>query len=212
MKPLNYHYWTGIAGIVFFLLNMIVIPLYFVYDGPPPVWNIATRSLITLFACVAFLFFATGLRSIILRANAEDEYPGTMVLVLGLSYALLVLVADALQVGSVWSSKIPLDPTVSASSGIGAMLIYGPIARLLSAAFLFIAGYKVNAIGMAPGWVKWMGYTIGIFHLALIPTIFNMTTPIDFYSTNGWNIPVAGGLFLYWVLIVSICLLRRKIK
>ncbi len=39
---------------------------------------------------------------------------------------------------------------------------------------------------------------------------FNMTNPTEFYSTNGWNIPVAGGLFLFWVLLVSIFLIQAK--
>jgi hypothetical protein len=210
MKPLNLNYWTGMAGLSFFILNMIIIPLYFVYDGAPPEWNILTRSLIGMFACLALIFFATGLRGIILRANPVDESYGTIVLVLGLTYALLILVADSLQVGSVWLSKTPIDPTLAESGGIGAMLIYGPIARLVSATFLVVAGKTITAIGIAPPYIKWSAYTISIVHIALIPTIFNMTNPNDFYSTNGWNIPVAGGLFLFWVLSVSIVLIRAK--
>jgi hypothetical protein len=210
MKPLNLNYWTGIAGFGFFIFNMIIIPLYFVYDGPPPEWNILTRSLIGMFACLALIFFVTGFRGIILKDNTENESYGTIVLVLGLTYALLLLVADALQVGSVWNSKSPIDPTLAESGGIGAMLIYGPMARLLSATFLVVAGKTITAIGIAPPWIKWLAYTISILHIALIPTIFNMTNPTEFYSTNGWNIPVAGGLFLFWVLFVSIFLIRAK--
>lgn len=210
MKPLNLKYWTGIIGVVFFILNMAIIPLYFVYDGPPPEWNILTRSLIGMFACIGLIFFVTGFRSIILKANSEYELYGTLVLVLGLTYTLLLLVADSLQVGSVWSSKSPIDPTLAESGGIGAMLIYGPIARLLSATFLIVAGKTITAIGIAPSWIKWLAYTISIFHIALIPTIFFMTNPMEFYSTNGWNIPVAGGLFLLWILLVSIFLIRAK--
>lgn len=212
MKPLNLSRWTGIAGVAFFMLNMIIIPLYFVYDGAPPVWNIVTRSLINIFACLAFIFFATGFRSIILKTNPEDEPYGTIVLVLGLSYALLILVADSIQVGSVWSSKSPIDPTLAESSGIGAMLIYGPVGRLFSAVFLVIAGKKITAIGIAPRWIKWLAFMISLFQMALIPTIFYMTNPTEFYSTNGWNIPVAGGLFLFWILFASIYLIRAKIS
>lgn len=76
MKPLNLNYWTGIAGVGFFILNMTIIPLYFVYYGPPPEWNILTRSLIGTFACLGLIFFVTGFRSIILKANSEDEFYG----------------------------------------------------------------------------------------------------------------------------------------
>jgi hypothetical protein len=40
MKQSNVHYWTGIFGIVMFALGMTVLPLYFIYSGAPPVWNI----------------------------------------------------------------------------------------------------------------------------------------------------------------------------
>jgi hypothetical protein len=33
---------------------------------------------------------------------------------------------------------------------------------------------------------------------------------LNFYSTNGWNIPIAAGLFFFWMFIISIYLIRKK--
>ncbi len=60
-----------------------------------------------------------------------------------------------------------------------------------------------------PRWTAWLALAIAAFDVALIPTIYSGTNPSLFYSINGLGIPAAGGLFVLWVLLVSIMLLLR---
>lgn len=198
---------TGIVGIVMFILTMLEIYLYFVYSGPPPTQNILIRVFIDLFICIGLIVFSAGFRHIILRTYPDYELLGTLCLVWGLTYSLLTFAANSIQVGSILGKKEPIDPTLVGSGGEGALLIYGPIARLITAAFLASAGSVIIISGFLPAWLGWLAYFVGIFNLALVPSIFYKTEPAFFYSINGWGIPVAGGLFLTWILLVSIWLI-----
>lgn len=61
--------------------------------------------------------------------------------------------------------------------------------------------------GVLPVWTGWAAVVVAAFHLGLAPTILSTTNPSRFNSLNGWSIPVAGGLLVTWVLIVSIAIL-----
>ncbi len=60
MNEVGVQHWTGVAGIGFVALNMIVIPLYFVYSGPPPAWNVLTRILMNMLALLVLIAFLVG--------------------------------------------------------------------------------------------------------------------------------------------------------
>ena len=212
MKKSNLYYWTGIAGIAMYALGMIEIPLYFIYSGPPPVENILTRVLINMFACVGLIGFISGFRSIIVQTNPVYKGLGSFIFSIGFAYAILTYVADSIQVGSVWVSKIPIDPTLVGAGGEGALLIYGPIDRLLTTVLLVACGLAIIMTRIIPIWTGWLACLVSVCHIAPVPTIFYMSEPSDFFSANGWNIPIAGGLFLIWVMIVSIFLVRKKSK
>jgi hypothetical protein len=119
----------------------------------------------------------------------------------------LTLVADALQAGGVLGKTERIDPTLVGSGAEGALIIDGSISRLLEAAFLASAGSVILITGILPAWTGWLAYAVGVFQLALVPTIFSKTNPAHFYSVNGWGIPVAGSLFLAWIVVVSTLLL-----
>ena len=68
----------------------------------------------------------------------------------------------------------------------------------------------IRGAGVLPDWTARAAQTVALFHLAMVPTLFSGTRPADFYSVNGWNIPVAGFLFLAWVLAASATLARRR--
>jgi hypothetical protein len=110
----------------------------------------------------------------------------------------------------VWGSKQALDPTLVGSGGEGALLLYGPIARLVTAVFLIASGAAILHTRVVAAWLGWLAYGISIIHILLIPSIFFMSDPLHFYSANGWNIPIAGGFFLLWILLVSIFLMRSS--
>lgn len=209
MRP-NIDRRTGYIGIAIFILNAVVIPLYFIYDGPPPLWNILTRGLINIFSCVGVIAFAAGFQSMVTGVDSKNGFLGAFIGLIGLGYAILVLAAESIQIGSVWAHVEPIDPTVVGNGGEGALLIYGPIERVLCAVFLIASGVAIKTL-MLPTWIGWFSYLAGLYQLAFVPTIFFMSSPTNFYSTNGWNIPIAGGVFLWWVLVVSISLVKNKI-
>lgn len=204
-------YLTGLAGIGIFALTAVVIPLYFVpFRGPPPAWNVLTRILVDMFVLVGFVVFVVGFRHTLLSERPALEWLVTLCLAGGLALAILTFVAHATQAGSVLGAQGRVDPTRVGSGAEGALLIYGPVARLLTVTFLASAGSAILLAGVLPGWTGWLAYAVGAFHLALVPTIFSGTDPARFYSINGWSIPVAGGLLLSWVLVVSILLVLRN--
>ncbi|HKX26894.1 MAG TPA: hypothetical protein VJ302_04295 [Blastocatellia bacterium] len=210
MKDLGIRRWTGIIGIGISLLTMIELRLYFVYDGPPPVSNILTRILVDLLLCLGYLAFIVGLRQLILDASPDHEWVGRLCYTSGLVYVTLTLVADSIQVGSVLGSHGEIDPTTIGAGGEGALLVFGPIGRLLMALFLITAGAAILGTDLLPKWTAWVALTVAVFQLALVPSIFSGTDPSHFYSINGWGVAVAGALFMLWILTVSIVMLRRK--
>ena len=198
--------WTSMIGIVIFVLTMIEIPLYFIYSGPPPARNVLTRIFINQFVILGIIAWIVGFRTIIIQADPDNDWLATFLLSIGLARAIVSLVGDSIQAGSVLGKKELLDPTVIGSGAEGSLTIYGPISRLLEAAFLLSAGFALQVTGILSTWIGGLAYAIGIFDLALVPTLFSKTEPAYFYSINGWGIPVAGGLFVGWILVVSIFL------
>jgi hypothetical protein len=192
MKSSGVIYWTGFLGMSLFGLDMLVIPLYFIYDGVPPAWNILTRTLMSMLAGVALIGFSVGLRGVISKSDAEYEWVGTLVFSIGLAYALTTFVADAIQLGSVWGSKQALDPTLVGSGGEGALLLYGPMARLLTAVFLIASGAAILRTRLVAAWLGWLAYGIGAIHLLLVPSLFFMSDPSIFIVPTDGTYPSPG--------------------
>jgi hypothetical protein len=120
-------------------------------------------------------------------------------------------IADSIQSGSVWIANTqPTNPTWVGYGAEGALLIYGPVNRLLTATILFAGSTLILRTKLFPFWTVFVGYIFAIYNILFIPTIFFMTTPLDFYSVNGWNIPIAAGVFFLWIFIISIFLMRKK--
>lgn len=206
---------TGISGLVMYILVLAEIPLYFVYTptaaGTPPMHIILLRILIDLFICVGLIGFFSGLRSIIAQSIPGFEGLGTFIFSCGLVFSAVAFVADSIQAGGAWlANGGPVNPTFVGQGADGALLIYGPINRLLTASILIAGSTLISKTGLFPKWTAVIGLVIAIYNLAFIPTLFFMTTPLDFYSVNGWNIPIAAGLFFLWIFILSIFLIRRK--
>lgn len=148
-----------------------------------------------------------GFRTIVVRVSADHEWLGTLCVALGVAHAILTLAAGALQRGSVLGKAESIDPTVVGHGTEGTLIIYGPLSRLLEAAFLFAAAAAIQATDVLPIWLTWSAYAAGAVQVAFIPTLFSGTSPAHFYSINGWNAPIAAGLFLSWILGASIVLL-----
>jgi hypothetical protein len=93
MHSIKVRQFTGIAGVIIFLLSMIVLPLYFVYNGPPPVSNILTRTLVNMFVCTALLIFLVGFRQLIREAGPGFEWIATLSFTFGLVFSTFLLTA-----------------------------------------------------------------------------------------------------------------------
>jgi hypothetical protein len=215
MEKSTVYQWTGIVGIGMYILVLLEIPLYFVYtatpSGTPPATIILIRILVDIFICIGLIGFFSGFRNIISRSEPDFEWLGGFIFSCGLAFAIVAFVADSIQAGSVWAANAnPVNPTWVGYGAEGALLIYGPINRLLNASMLFAGSILILKTRLFPKWVGWLGFIIAIYNLSFVPTIFYMTTPLNFYSVNGWNIPIAAGLFFLWILIVSIFIIRKK--
>ena len=201
---------TSAFGVAAFALTMASIPLYFTHDGPPPVSNVLARSLLDMLACAALIGFLVGLRQLLRDAGPDAEWLANLCLAWGLAYMTAAFVSISIQVGAVLGTDGRLDPTTLGGRGESAILIFGPLARLLTALCLLAAAAASRGSGLLPRWTERAAQGVALFHLAMVPTLFSGTLPAHFYSINGWNIPVAGGLFVAWVLAVSLALLRQK--
>jgi hypothetical protein len=209
--------WTGIIGIGLYILVLLEIPLYFVYtptpSGTPPASIILLRILVDMFICIGLIGFFSGFKNIISQSEPAYEWLGTFIFACGIAFAIVAFVADSIQAGSVWVANTkPVNPTWVGYGAEGALLIYGPINRLLNAVILFACSTLILKTLLFPKWTAWLGYIFAIYNLSFVPTIIYMTTPLDFYSVNGWNIPIAAGLFFLWILIISILIIRKKNK
>ncbi len=201
--------WTGTAGIATFALVVATVPLYFVYSGPPPAWNVLARSLVAMFSLVALLGFVVGLQALARRARPEDEPLATLLGALGIVLVTVDLVATALEAGTVLGRTEPFDPTLVGSGAEGALVIYGPVGRILTAAFLAAAGAVILRARLLPAGVGRAAFALGAVQLAFVATFFSDTDPTRFFSINGWHLPVVGGLLGLWILAASVALLRR---
>ena len=89
-------------------------------------------------------------------------------------------------------------------------MIYGPVGRILTAALLAAAGAVIIRAHLLPAWVGRAAFAIGAVQLAFVATYFSGTDPAQFFSVNGWHLPVVGGLLGLWILAASVALLRRN--
>jgi hypothetical protein len=204
------HRVTGCAAVFMYLTVMTVIPLFFVYEGAPPVSNILTRVLVSMFTSASYVVFLVGFREVLRRVAPEHEFLSSLSFHAGFAYIVRVMVADSVQVGAALAHGSPVDPTLIGSGGEASLLIWGPLARLLTGMFLCSSGGAIMVSGVVPRWLAWIAFAIAAFHFALIPTLFSGTDPTRFFSINGLGIPTAGGLFALWVLFVGIALLIRS--
>lgn len=149
-------------------------------------------------------------RQMIRSAGPGFEWIAELSFTFGLVFSIITFVSDAMQVGSVLGKTGGIDPTTVGSGAEGAILLFGPIARLLTSVFLFTTAMAILGTHILPKWTARMAQIIAVFHFVLIPSIFSGTDPSYFYSINGLGIPISGTFLLIWILVVSIMILRKK--
>lgn len=199
----------GVGRLMVGVLALIVVPLYFLYDGPPPAWNTLTRTLLSLPMLVAIIFFLTGLRQVLSRGG-ERDWLGTIAFGAGMTYVAVTLVAESMEAGvPLYAPNENLDPTIHGPLAAGMVLLHGPIARILTVVLLVSVGYAVRRSGVLPGWVGTSAYVIAVANLAFIPSLYFGMNPANFYAANGWGSTASiSSVLLYWMMAVGISQLR----
>jgi hypothetical protein len=199
---------TGVSAILAGVLAIVVVPLYFIYAGPPPAWNVLTRTLLSVAMMGALMLYLTGLRQYLGRAGvaASIAYGA------GMTYVAVSLVSDSMEAGvPLYTPGGALDPTIDGPLAAGMVLIHGPIARVLSIVFLIAMGYAVSRTKALPGWVSKSAYVLAAANLAFIPSLYFGMNPANFYAANGWgSTATISGLLFYWTAAVGIAVLRRR--
>lgn len=74
MTELSLRRNTGIFGLVATLISLTQLPLYFMYTGAPPQWDILTRVMVSIFGSAILIVFLCGFRLVIRQASREMEW------------------------------------------------------------------------------------------------------------------------------------------
>lgn len=202
---------TGAFGLTGAVLVLLQAPLYFAYTGAPPDWNILTRILLSFLGSMAFIVFFAGFRQVIRQANPAYDWIATLAMAAGLLYLAVVLVSQAMEGGTAIASATPIDPTVDGTLAPGQWLLYGTIGRLLTALFAAAAGVGILRTQALPAWSGRLAYALAVINLAFVPSMFFGSNAAAFYSAVGWGATaVAGSLVSYWIVAVSIVLVRSR--
>ncbi|MGW2642063.1 hypothetical protein [Streptomyces sp. NPDC001348] len=201
---------TGLAGIATAVAFIVEVPLYFVYSGPPPDFNVLARLLIGILALAFLIVFVTAFRELVTAANPAYEWVGTMAFATGLVYATITLVSSGLEAGAVIAADHPVDPTITVS---GTYILYGSIDRLMLGLFLTAVGYGISRTDLLPRWTGRSAFVLAGVNLVFVPSLFFGNTPAHFYAANGWGTTaLMGAVFSYWMLALGISAYRSATR
>ena len=133
------------------MIGTAVSPLYFMYSGAPPTWNVLTRNLLNLLAVGAIIVFLAGLRAIIRHVDAAYEWLAGLMFGTGMVYAAINLVKISLEAGVVLGAPDgTLDPTTDGPLAHANILMHGSIDRFVTALLLAAAGCAILRTGALP--------------------------------------------------------------
>jgi len=203
---------TGIFGILSFAAILISIVLYFMYKANPPIWNVLLRTLVSLFCLLFVLIFFTGFQYILKHITKGQNWLITLMYNTVCICIAINFVAHSLEAGGVLNPEgIAIDATQDGLLAQGTFLLYGSIGRVLMAAYMIIITIITFRTKIFPIWTGWVALIIGIINIVFIPSMFFGTNNADFYSASGWgNSAITASLFIWWVFIISIILLKNK--
>jgi Kef-type K+ transport system membrane component KefB len=211
MNDMTIRRLTGICGVLVGVGGVLSVPLYFLYSGPPPAWDVLTRNLLTITVCMCLIVFLTGFRHLISLTGPDYDWLARLIHGTGMIYTAVILVGVSLEAGAVIGqpgSKI--DPTTDGPLANGDILIHGSIGRALTVVMLTAAGYAILRTDMLPAWIGRTAYVIAAANLACVPSLYFGNNAAQFYSALGWgNTALAASLIAYWTMAVGVVLLSR---
>ena len=132
MNATSLRRYTGIFGLVAAIISLTQLPLYFMYSGAPPQWNVLTRILVSLVGTSILIVFMCGFRLVIRQASPDLELAATIVLASGLMWLTFSSVAQSMEAGTAIVSKVPIDPTIDGALAPGQFLLFGSFGRAMT--------------------------------------------------------------------------------
>ena len=203
---------TALAGITVFATTIATVMLYFSPTGPPSLQNVLTRSVIGLVTLGSLIVFFTGLNELIRSDEDSARFALAVGQTAGVLFIGIALVALSNEAGVAFGAPDgSMDPTTDGPLAAANILAHGSIKRMLTAVYLISTSYATIRSGILRRWIGVLGYAIAAVNIAFIPALFFGTDVTQFYSAHGWgNSALAGSLIIWWMLAVSIALLRSK--
>jgi hypothetical protein len=199
----------GLFGILASAMIVVQVPLYFMYSGAPPDWNILTRTLIGLVGCTFYLVYFVGLRLLVERTAPGLEWLAGVLQTAGLLWVAMVFVPQSMEAGAAISVAKDIDTTTEGPFAAAQYLMQGAISRLLMVLFLVALGIVVQRTGVMRRWVGRSAFVLAGINLAFVPAMYFGDDAADFYSAQGWGTTASmGALWSLWTLAVSISLVR----
>lgn len=200
---------AGLFGVIASLLIIVQVPLYFLYSGAPPDWNVLTRSLLGITGCTLYAVFFVGLRHVIERAAPGAALPAAVVQAAGLLWVAMVFVPQSMEAGAAISVDHDIDTTTEGPFAAAQYLMQGAISRLLMALFLVALGFAVRRYGALPRWVGTSAYVLAVVNAAFVPALFFGDDAAQFYSAQGWGTTATmGAVWSIWTLLTGIATVR----
>jgi hypothetical protein len=208
-NSMNLRRYTGIFGLVAAIISLVQAPLYFIYPGAPPQWNVLTRILVSIVGTSILVVFLCGFRLIIREASPDLEWAGTVVLASGLMWLTFSLVAQSMEAGTAIVSKVPIDPTIEGALAPGQFLLYGSIGRAMTTLFLSASGMAILRGRLMPAWFGRLAWVLALINFAFLPAMFFGSGAAQFYSAVGWGTTATiPALVVCWILVASVILVR----
>jgi len=206
---MNLRRYTGIFGLLAAIISLIQLPLYFMYPGVPPQWNVLTRILVSIVGTSILVVFLCGFRLIIRNAGPDLEWAATIVLVSGIMWLTFSSVAQSMEAGTAIVSKLPIDPTIDGALAPGQFLLFGSIGRAMTTLFLSSSGIAILRGRLMPSWFGRLALVLALVNVAFLPTMFFGSNAAQFYSAVGWGTTATiPALVVCWILVASIILVR----
>ncbi|BCJ39241.1 hypothetical protein Athai_67440 [Actinocatenispora thailandica] len=209
---------AGWAGGTVGVLSVLLVALYFVYSGPPPAWNVLTRSLLTLAIVAVLTLFGVALSRLLpVDDGGWRTVAGQLSIVSLLTYGAVILFATSLEAGTPLAYPgRSLDPTTDGPLAAAMALAHGPIAHLWIA--MFFLGF-VRAVRrstgprIVPGWTLGGSVVVAAINLLAVPSLYFGMNAADFYAVNGWGADALVGLVtLMWVGCIGLGIHRARTK
>ncbi|WP_112239022.1 hypothetical protein [Kribbella monticola] len=189
--------YAGLFGIIASALIVVHVPLYFLYSGAPPDWNIKTRTLIGIIGCVFYILYFTGLRQLIHQVDVASDWISGVIQAAGLLWVAMVFVPQSMEVGAAISVDHDIDTTKEGPFAAAQYLMQGLISRLLMGLFLIALGIVVLRLRLLPKWVGRSAFVLAAINLAFVPAIFSNDNPSNFYAVQGWGTTASMGMSIF---------------